>query len=59
MKLTIEQQLERARLHQQEAGDYIRAAGRHPEWLLDAEGATRGAEDNLMEEAIILYELER
>lgn len=37
---------------QQAAGDYIRAARNHTEWLLDVEGAKRGAEDWVMEEAL-------
>ena len=51
--------LDEARRRQQEAGDYIRAFRNYPEWLSDCEGAKRGAEDNLMEEVLILRELKR
>jgi hypothetical protein len=44
--------LDRIRAEQQAAGDYIRAARAYPEWLGDIEGAKRGAEDWLMEEAL-------
>jgi len=54
--MNLEQALSVARANQRRAGDYIRSAGRYPEWLLDVEGAKRGAEDNLMEEAIILVD---
>jgi len=50
--------LEDARKNQQKCGDYIRAFRNYPEWLGDCEGAKRGAEDNLMEELLILRELE-
>lgn len=48
--------LGQVRRRQRESGDYIRSFHRHPEWLGDVEGAKRGAEDNLMEEALILRE---
>jgi len=57
--MNFEQALSVARANQRRAGDYIHSARRYPEWLLDVEGAKRGAEDNLMEEAIILREMER
>ncbi len=46
--------LEHVRKRQQESGDYILSARNYPEWLGDVRGAMRGAEDNLMEEALIL-----
>lgn len=55
----LENELTQARQRQQEFGDYIRSARAYPEWLGDVEGAKRGAEDNLMEEALILIELAR
>jgi hypothetical protein len=51
--------LAHVRQRQRESGDYIRAFQRYPEWLSDVDGAKRGAEDNLMEEALILHDLQR